>query len=64
MSTSTKHIGKINKRLKLVGENISQPDLQLHKDGFQLVQSQMMLAMLNPKKRLVGNANLFGKAGV
>jgi hypothetical protein len=47
--------------LKFVRENIFQTNFQFYQDGFQFVQSQMMLAMLNAKKRLIGDANLPGK---
>jgi hypothetical protein len=48
-------------RLKFVGKNIFQADFQLHQDGFQFVQSQVMLAMLDAKECLIGYANLLGK---
>jgi hypothetical protein len=47
--------------LKFVREYIFQTNFQFHQDGFQLVQSQTMLAMLNAKKRLVGHPNPFGE---
>lgn len=47
--------------LKFVRENIFQANFQFYQDGFQFIQSQMMLAMLNAKKCLIGDANLLGK---
>jgi hypothetical protein len=53
---------KINSNLlKFTWENVSQVDFQFYQNCFQFVQSQMMLAMLNAKERLIGDANLLGK---
>ena len=49
---------------KLVGKNSLQVNPQFHKDGFQFVQRQMMLTVLNAIKRLVGNAGLPGELSV
>ena len=50
--------------LKFIGENIFQPDFQLHQNGFQFVHSEVMLTMFNAKKRLMGYAGLLRKFGV
>jgi hypothetical protein len=50
--------------LKLIGENVFQADFQFYKNRFQFIQSEMMLAMLDAKKRLVGDASLLGKLRV
>jgi hypothetical protein len=47
--------------LKFVGENILQPDFQFHKNRFQFVQREMMLAVVDAKQSLMGNAGFFCK---
>ena len=47
--------------LKLVRKNILQPDFQFNENRFQLVQRQVVFAMLQAKQRLVGHARLLGK---
>lgn len=49
---------------KFPRENILQSDFQLVQDGFQFVQGETMLAMLNAKKCLVRQARLFGELSV
>jgi hypothetical protein len=58
-SHPTVSTGREKHESKFVGENVLQPDFQLHQNSFQLVQSQVMFAMLNAKKRLVRYAGFF-----
>ena len=51
-------------RLKFIRENIFKANFQLYQNGFQLVQSQAVLAFFNAKECLVGNANFFGELGI
>jgi len=48
-------------RLKFGRENVFQADFQLHQNGFQFVQSQVMLAMLNAEECLIGYAHFLGE---
>jgi hypothetical protein len=47
--------------LKFSRENIFETNFQFNQNRFQFVQSQMVLAMLNAKERLIRNTNFFGK---
>jgi hypothetical protein len=51
-------------QLKFIWENILQAKFQLGQDRVQFVQRQMMFAVLNPKKRLVGQPDPFRKLSV
>ena len=44
------------KNSKLLRKHIAQPDLELVEERFQLVQGQVMFALLNPERRHVRSA--------
>jgi len=45
-------------------EDILQTNFQFHEDRFKLIQSQMVLAVLNAEKGLMRNATLFREFGI
>jgi hypothetical protein len=45
-------------------KNVPQPDFQFHENGFQFIQRQVMLCVVNAEQRLVRNADLFCKFSV
>ena len=47
--------------LKFTGEDIFETNFQFNQNGFQFIQGQMVLAMLNAKQGLIRNTNFFGK---
>lgn len=48
----------------LIRKNVFEVNFQFHQDRLQFVQGQMMLAMFNAVKSLIGYAGFFGELGV
>lgn len=58
-STHPSGVVDANGVLKFSRKNVLQTDFQLNENRFHLVERQAMLAVLDAKQRLVGNACLF-----
>ena len=49
---------------KLLRKHIAQPDFELIEERFQLVQGQVVFALLNPEQRHVRKTGLFAELGI
>lgn len=49
---------------KLVGKDVAQLDLELVHHGFELVEGDVVFALLDAEEGHVGNPGLFGELGI